>query len=200
MRVLRRPIAGASQGTGVNWAVTWAESRKRAAAYGIVERTDMCGWQAARDDASLTPSLIPVPSHTRPLCPLCTYPSLSVNLSTRQRHSFHPLSSFSHSGSPESSRYLPQYPLRNWHSGERELENHPLVGRLLSSRRSVRVIISSTAILLARNTSSRSLPLLRTHDLSSPSIPIAPEVTLDRAPTMLVLHEPSAYFLTEQEE
>ena len=41
MRVLTRPMAGASQGTGVNCAVTWADSRKSAAAYGIEERTDM---------------------------------------------------------------------------------------------------------------------------------------------------------------
>ena len=42
--------------------------------------------------------------------------------------------------------------------------------------------------------------MLRTHDVSSPSVPVAPKVTLDRAPALLVLHEPSAYFLPEQDE
>ncbi|KAI9574945.1 hypothetical protein HD554DRAFT_2011221 [Boletus coccyginus] len=44
------------------------------------------------------------------------------------------------------------------------------------------------------------LAMLRTHDVSSPSVPVVPNVTLDRAPTLLVLHEPSAYFLPGQEE
>lgn len=42
--------------------------------------------------------------------------------------------------------------------------------------------------------------MLRIHGLSSPSVPIAPRVTLDRVPTLLVLHEPSMYFLPEREE
>ncbi|KAF8138195.1 hypothetical protein EV363DRAFT_1413927 [Boletus edulis] len=41
------------------------------------------------------------------------------------------------------------------------------------------------------------LSLLRVHDVS---VPVAPKVTLDRAPALLVLHEPSAYFFPEQEE
>lgn len=41
MRVFTRPMAGASQGTGVNCAVTWADSRKSPAAYGMADRTDM---------------------------------------------------------------------------------------------------------------------------------------------------------------
>ncbi|KAF8559019.1 hypothetical protein OG21DRAFT_1403584 [Imleria badia] len=44
------------------------------------------------------------------------------------------------------------------------------------------------------------LAMLRTHDVSAPSVPVVPQVTLDRAPTLLVLHEPSAYFLSDQEE
>lgn len=44
------------------------------------------------------------------------------------------------------------------------------------------------------------LAMLRSHDVSSPSVPVAPKVTLDCAPALLVLHEPSAYFLPEQEE
>lgn len=45
-----------------------------------------------------------------------------------------------------------------------------------------------------------ALAMLRTHNLSSPSVPVAPKVILDHAPTLLVLHEPSVYFLPEQEE
>ncbi|KAN0097714.1 hypothetical protein V8E55_002160 [Tylopilus felleus] len=44
------------------------------------------------------------------------------------------------------------------------------------------------------------LAMLRTHDVSSPAVPVAPKVTLDRASALLVLHEPSSYFLSEQEE
>ena len=44
------------------------------------------------------------------------------------------------------------------------------------------------------------LAMLRIHDVSTSSIPVVPQVTLDRAPTLLVLHEPSAYFLPDQEE
>ncbi|KAG6378463.1 hypothetical protein JVT61DRAFT_12721 [Boletus reticuloceps] len=41
------------------------------------------------------------------------------------------------------------------------------------------------------------LSLLRVHDVS---VPVAPKVTLDRPPTLLVLLEPSAYFFPEKEE
>jgi hypothetical protein len=49
MRVFTRPIAGASQGTGANWAVTWADPRRNAAAHGTADRMDMGGQDGGGD-------------------------------------------------------------------------------------------------------------------------------------------------------
>lgn len=158
------------------------------------------GWlaHASLPGACPVPAPVQVPPRTWPLSPLRTHPSLALHPTITSRHTLHPIPRLPLASSPDPQRRMAQHTLRNWLSGKHELEGHRLVGRLISPRMLRPIDLFLRSYPPSPKHLVAGLAMLRRHDISSPSVPVAPKVTLDRAPTLLVLHEPSTYFLPEQ--